>query len=426
MRVRLLGAALAMGVAAIVAAPVALAAPPSWTQLTAPPLPSGSHAVVWKVAADPTNPQQLLAATSRGLYASSDGGQSWTATAVTAWTWSVAYAPGGGTAYAATETHGVYRSTGGGWSSDNLGLSNLDVRAIAVSSDAVLVGTNSGVYVSGTGVGWEPAGLQGTSISSVAITGTNPLAALAGSDGKIASGNLFSNGALATSKSWQTVTGADPGGAPVFAIGVGPLARGASSAPILVGNLKGLFLSTNGGAAWQQVSLANGALWTVNTIAFDPENPAVVYVGGDNGGSSGGGLQRSINGGSAWAPYQQGLPGSDVTGLFVEPTSPVTVLAGVWKASDRVAFASKLVDTGAPGPVPLQAVGAVSPIPISPPPTTPPTPAPTPVTHPSTGSGFSVPSWLPPLVAAVVLVALTGTIMGLRRRRNRLDAEAPP
>lgn len=424
MRPRLLTAAALAVLGSLLAAPAALAQPPpTWAQLPGPVLSASGSGQVWQVAADPSNPQQLLEATSRGLFSSPNGGQSWSATSVTRWTWAVAYAQGH--AFAATETGGVYMSSGSGWATDNLGLASLDVRAIATSPSAVVLGTNSGVYVSGTGQGWEPAGLQGVTVSAVAITGQNPLAVLAGSDSQIAPSNLYSNGSVATSKAWQTVSGADPGGAPVFAIGVGPLARGASAAPMLVGTLKGLFQSTSGGSSWQQVNLADGALWSVNAIAFDPLNPSVVYVGGDNGGSSGGGLQRSLDGGGSWAPYQQGLPAADVTGLSTEPTTPVTVLASLWKPSGQAGIAAKLVDTAAPGPVPLQASSATSPIPISPPPTPAPTGVPTPRTR-SKGLPVSIPAWAPPVAAAVVVVAIVATVLAMRRRRERLEAEAPP
>lgn len=422
MRRVILAAALA-GVASLGVATSALAQSPAWTPLPGLQLAGRGPAEVWGLAANPADPQQLLAATSRGVYSSQDGGQSWSATTVRSWTWQVAYAQG--QAFAATEAGGIFRNSGSGWAQDNLGLGSLDVRAIAASPTAVVVGTNSGVYVSGTGLGWEPAGLQGVSISSVAITAASPLSVLAGSDSQISSTNLYMNGAAATSKAWQAVTGADPQGAPVFAIGVGPLARGAAAAPVLVGTLKGLFSSADGGANWQQVSLADGALWAVNTIAFDPLNPSVVYVGGDNGGSSGGGMQRSLNGGSSWAPYQQGLPATDVTGLLAEPTNPVTVLAAVWRPVAQSGTAAKLVDTSAPGPVPLQPSSATSPIPISPPPNPAVTPTPAPRPH-NRGPSLEIPAWAPPAAAAVVVVLVVATVMALRRRRERLDAEAPP
>ncbi len=401
---------------------------PGWTALSGPTFPASEHAIVWQLAADPEQPSDILAATSRGVYSSTDGGVVWSPTSITAWTWTVAFASGGATAYAGTETAGVYRSTdqGATWTRDDLGLSNQDVRAIAVAPNAIVLGTNSGVYLGGSGVGWEPAGLQGTPVSSVAVTVDSPLGVLAGSDSTVASSNLFVNLAVGKATSWQAVSGGDPQGSPVFAIGAGPLAAGAAHPPILVGTLKGLFRSSDGGGTWQQVNLAQGALWSVNTIAFDPENPAVVYVGGDNGGSTGGGLQRSLNAGVSWQVWQSGLPAGDVTGLAVEPTKPVTVLAALWHGSTREPATAKLVDTTAPGPVPLQAVSATSPIPISPPPTAAPSLRPNPGPGHRGRAGLSIPAWAPPLIAAFLVILLVGIFMGLRRRRIRLDAEAPP
>jgi len=428
---RLLAAPLLVSAAALGA--VAWAVPagaqsPGWATLGGLAFPSSDHATIWQLAADPAQPADILAATSRGVYRSSDGGQLWTATSIARWTWTVAFSGSGSASYAGTETGGVYRSTdaGASWSQDNGGLSNLDVRAVAIAPDAVVLGTNSGVYVGGTGIGWEPAGLKGTSISSLAVIAASPLGVLAGSDSTTASVNLFSNLAVGSATSWQSVTGGDPQGAPVFAIGAGPQAKGATSPPILVGNLKGLYLSTNGGSTFQEVNLSQGAVWSVNTIAFDPVNPDVVYVGGDNGGSTGGGLQRSVNGGSSWQVWQTGLPAADVTGIWVEPTNPVTALASLWVAATRQPLTAKLIDTTAPGPVPLQAIGATSPIQISPPPAASPTPSSTPTGGRGHGVSIAIPAWAPPVVAAILVVALVGIFMWLRRRRSRLDAEAPP
>ena len=170
---RLLTAVALAALAGLCLATPVLAQSPAWTPLTGLQLTGKGPAEVWGLAADPANTQQLLAATSRGVYSSQDGGQSWSPSSVRSWTWQVAYAQG--QAFAATETQGIYRNSGSGWVQDNLGLGSLDVRAIAASPTAVVVGTNSGVYVSGTGLGWQPAGLPGVSISSVAILSASPL-----------------------------------------------------------------------------------------------------------------------------------------------------------------------------------------------------------------------------------------------------------
>lgn len=404
-----------------------VAGTPRWAALGGPKLPSADHSVVWQVAADPVQPSSLIAATSRGVFTSADGGQQWQRSSIAKWSWTVTFAPNGTAAYVGTDGGGVYRTTDNGatFTAENDGLANLDVRAITASANALVLGTNSGVYVSGTGEGWDPAGLQHTSISSVAVISDNPLSVLAGSDSTISKTNLYENLAAVSSKEWESVASGDPGGSPVFAVAAGPLAAGASSPPILVGSLKGLMLSTNNASTWQQVNLSQGVLWSVNAIAFDPENPKVVYVGGDNGGSTGGGLQRSLDAGTSWGVWQGGLPASGVTGLWVEPTRPVTVIAALWNGAKREPATAKLVDTSAPGAVKLQQLGS-TPIPVSPPPTSPITPNPRHHRAHSTPLKFSLPGWAPPIIAAAVVVLLVGLVMALRRRRTRLDAEAPP
>ena len=61
----------------------------------------------------------------------------------------IAFAPNNrSTLYAATSGHGVYKSLDGGdkWEPLNEGLTNLDVRLLAVASNAVYAVTSSGIF----------------------------------------------------------------------------------------------------------------------------------------------------------------------------------------------------------------------------------------------------------------------------------------
>ncbi|MGH7608573.1 MAG: hypothetical protein ACREOD_01320 [Candidatus Dormibacteria bacterium] len=415
---------LGLGLVGLALAP-ARAAGVSWTPLTALPISASQHPMLWQLAADPRNPRRLVAATSQGVFASSDQGTTWQATSMRDFTWTVAFASSG-TLLAGTDHAGVQRSTDGGqnWAADNAGLKSLDVRAIAVGPTAIVLGTQGGVYLGGNGAGWEQVGLTTVSISSVAIVANSPLGVVAGSDGQVAPSNLYRSLGVGSAGGWQPLPGGDPGGAPVFAVAAGPLAQGASSPPLLVGSLKGLYASPDGGNSWQARTLGQGALWSVNTIAFDPENPAVVYVGGDNGGSSGGGLQRSLDGGSSWTRFKQGLPASDVEGLSALGTNPLTVLAALWSPTRREPAAALLLDTSAPGPVALQsATGTPIAVNVSPLPTSP-------ARHHHQGTSGqksgSLPAWLIPVVVVALLLAALVVYLLVQRRRRRLDAEAPP
>lgn len=410
--------------AAILVGGAATAAP--WTALQPIAIPVKQHAAVWKVVGNPSSPQDLVAATSRGVWISGDDGQTWASTSVTGFTWTVAFADSGATLYAGTVAGGIYRSIDGGqtWKQENTGLHSRDVRAIAVGPTAIVLATQAGVYVSGSGMVWEQAGLNALSISSVAIIAENPLGVIAGSDETAQEDNLYRSLAVGASSGWQAMPGGDPGGAPVFSVAAGPVVKGGTVPPLLVGNLKGLYYSSDGGNTWQAQTLAAGVLWSVTAIAFDPDNPAVIYVGGDNGGSSGGGLQRTVNGGSTWAPFEQGLPSHDVTGLSALSTNPLTVLASVWHPSVRVGGAARALDTTAPGPVALaSSTGTPISVAVSPTPEATPTPR---SHHKVAAKGVSIPAGVVVAVVAILVVLAIALAIFVRRRRRRLDAEAPP
>jgi photosystem II stability/assembly factor-like uncharacterized protein len=367
-----------------------------------------------------------VAATSRGVWISGDDGQTWSPTSITGFTWTVAFAASGATLYAGTVASGVYRSTDGGqtWKQENTGLRSSDVRAIAVGPTAIVLGTQAGVYVSGDGLAWEQAGLNALSISSVAIIAENPLGVVAGSDQTEQEDNLYRSLAVGAASGWQALPGGDPGGAPIFSVAAGPVVKGGTTPPLLVGNLKGLYYSADEGNTWQAQTLAGGVLWSVNAIAFDPDNPAVIYVGGDNGGSSGGGLQRTVNAGSTWAPFEQGLPSKDVTGVSALLTSPLTVLASVWHPIVRVGGAARALDTTAPGPVALaSSTGTPISVAVSPTPQATATPR---RQHRAAAKAVSIPPGLVVALLAVLVVLAAALSIYMRRRRRRLDAEAPP
>ena len=91
------------------------------------------------------------------------------------------------------------------------------------------------------------------------------------------------------------------------------------------GTSGGVFKSTNGGGNW---SPANNGLvvLSVITLAMDPQNPAVLYVGTTAGSTNG--VFKSTNGGGNWTPVGTGLPNGIVNSLAVDPQSSSTVYAG--------------------------------------------------------------------------------------------------
>ena len=139
------------------------------------------------------------------------------------------------------------------------------------------------------------------------------------------------------------------GGFPSSNVGRVQLAISASSPSILysavadafyngVGNdgaLLGLFKSTDAGATWTSLSHAgefcSNQCWYDLVISVDPTDPNVVYVGGV-------GLYRSTDGGATFG-YIGGPTHPDQHALAFDPRNPATIFVGndggVYKSTDR-------------------------------------------------------------------------------------------
>jgi photosystem II stability/assembly factor-like uncharacterized protein len=106
---------------------------------------------------------------------------------------------------------------------------------------------------------------------------------------------------------------------------------------------RGIFRSTDGGRTFQKV-LYRDENTGGSELAFDPQNPDIVYAGlwetrqgpWENAAWSGtgGGLFKSIDGGTTWKPLTQGLPGPSEGGivqvnLAVSPSQPKRLYAAV-------------------------------------------------------------------------------------------------
>jgi photosystem II stability/assembly factor-like uncharacterized protein len=106
---------------------------------------------------------------------------------------------------------------------------------------------------------------------------------------------------------------------------------------------RGIFRSTDGGRTFQKV-LYKDENTGGSELAFDPQNPDIVYAGlwesrqgpWENAAWSGngGGLYKSIDGGTTWRQLSQGLPGPAEGGvvqinLAVAPSNPKRLYAAV-------------------------------------------------------------------------------------------------
>lgn len=300
--------------------------------------PGEPDRAVWSIDSAPGHPNTLLVATSgHGVLRSADTGATWTAVIPRVDAWLVRFdADHAGVAYAGTAEQGLYRSSDGGttWAQSNQGLTDLDVRALALTRDLMIAGTSRGVFSSRDGAAtWTSLGLADLNISAVAIVPTpTGVTLLAGADNGLSAGGSYLFRSQDLSASWSAIR--LPGDAGVVAsLSVGTLPAGAANRPILAGTAGGLFRSDDGAGTWTQVS---GLPETdINAVAFNPANPDQLYAASD-GDVGNGGVFRSLDRGSSWSPLGFGLPANPrVTALALQPVTPLSVFAATWNPSTQ-------------------------------------------------------------------------------------------
>ncbi len=300
--------------------------------------PGDADRAVWSIDSAPGHSNILLLATSgHGVLRSTDRGATWTAAIPKVDAWLVRFDPDhAGVAYAGTTTAGLFKSVDGGvsWSPSNQGLTDLDVRAIALNKDLMVAGTSHGVFSSRDGAAtWQSLGLADLDIAAVGILPTaNGLTLLAGADNGLSTAASYLFRSQDLSASWSSIRlPGDPG--IVAALSVGGLPASASDRPVVVGTAGGLFRSDDAATTWTQV----GGLpeTDFNLVLFNPANPDQLYVASD-GDLGAGGVFRSLDRGSTWSPLGFGLPSHPrVTALALQPVAPVTVFAATWNPTTQ-------------------------------------------------------------------------------------------
>jgi hypothetical protein len=321
-----------------------------WTP-TAPQLPGTPDRPVWSIAVSPAHPSTLLAATQgHGVLRSTDSGASWTSVIASVDSaWVVTFdAQQPLTAYAGTQTSGFYKSTDEGktWAAQNTGLTNTDIRAIASAPGILVAGTAQGVFYSTDGAStWQSLGLSGLSIAAVGLLPkTNGVTIFAGADNGSGLGAYLAE-AQDLSGTWAIARGGFPGDAIVAALAVGSAPSGGTAPPVLAGTSEGLFRSDDGGATWSTVGGLPSS--DFNLALFNPANPDQIYVGSD-ADQGNGGLFRSLDRGASWSPLGTGLPPKPrVTAIGLQPLNPIEVLAATYNPTVDFAGLYKISDPAA-------------------------------------------------------------------------------
>ncbi len=215
-------------------------------------------------------------------------------------------------------------------------------------------------------------------------------------------------------------------------VAAGPLSNSVTKRPLVITTSKGTFRSADSGATWTASTGVPENL-TLTTAVISPLDPSLVYAGADQGGSNGGDLLRSTDGGASFTVADSGLPSDkrEVEALAVVQVTPPVVFAGLDPSSGGVVYSQ--TDTSAPAPPTLvsEAPGQSIPATLA---TPAPTPRPSAAAHaaapaPAASSGFgqfvgSAFHWPVPLVFEVLLV-LAIAYLGVRWRQ-RYYVEGPP
>jgi photosystem II stability/assembly factor-like uncharacterized protein len=313
------------------------------------------HALV----VDPGSPKTLYAATSEGLFKSTDRATSWRALPPSDSINFLTLRPEG--IYAGT-SQGVLTSLDGGesWQRVGAGFEGASISNLAIDPESGTVfyaGTSAGVYKSTDGAHtWHDVnrGLTATGVASLALDAEASRTIYARTWGSGLFRSVDSGG------SWQSINNGLPS-RDLDAVAVDP--RDGTVIYAAVRN-DGIFKSTDAGASWRALGLRAEF---VNAIAIDPHDSRILYTGTgfpyDNQPS--GAVFKSVDGGDTWidtglrwppAPNVIEPERPPVTELAVDPQHPLNVYAGttrgVFKSTDE-GRSWRLINSGLTGATPF-------------------------------------------------------------------------
>lgn len=334
-----------------------------------PAYPWHGSGSITALAIDPVTPTTLYAGTyDRGVFKSTDGGASWSATGLTnILVTALAIDPQTpGTVYAGTEGGGAFKTAdgGGNWIAINSGLTELNVADLAIDSQtpATLYAVTPGAWVSpgevspggvfkstDGGATWnavlrnESFFYQTAIVQDLAIDPQNPAV-------------LYTSVLYYTFvDAWGEVLKSTDGGASWNSTALNTwnvpgdlaIAPQTSQTPTTVyaGSLYygTAFKSIDGGASWSELTITPFYL-EVHDLAIDPVTPATLYAVIPYDG-----VFKSTDGGATWSAANTGLTDTlqafgfnlNLRDLAIDPLNPTTLylgtVAGVFKSTDGAA-----------------------------------------------------------------------------------------
>lgn len=323
-----------------------------------------NEALVAAVVAHPGTPGTAYAAAFDGVYATEDAAVSWQRASgglppepVTdlAFRFAVSVLPGDNeTLYAATLGAGLWASTDGGdtWTPRGSGLDDDHLASIAIApsnnltmyagTDHPYDGSNPQRVYRSTDAGqtWQQTGLDagGFPIEGLTVDPDDASHVAAVSPGATNYVETVNGGT-----SWQTVTPGSGCG------GINTVLYLAASDVVLAGATNGVCRSENGGTTWTRFAVATFA--SVFGLLADPDDAGILYAAASPALPGGtGGVFRSTDGGASWTPFGTGLETYAVQSLALDATHE-RLYAGILRGGVATLSLGEPVRT-LPDPVP--------------------------------------------------------------------------
>ena len=342
----------------LLAAPAIAADTASWT----PVGPWGGS--IQALAVDPADAQTVYAGTSAaGVWKSSNGGSSWTATGALGTPDVLALVidrQNPSVLYAGTDGGGVFTSRNGGatWTGATAGPGDRRVAALALDPrdpNTLWAGTAStGLFKSTDGgATWRHPGqgLRKGAVPSIVLDPRNPQVVYAAANGGVTHGVFKSTDGGATWTAMNSGLAPVSRGNLVYQVALDPAAP-----DVVYTTLEGgsLYRSDDGAATWTKtvlggypiavgpgviytgtrvksfdggrtfVSTALGVDWYTQAIALDPQNPQNLYAGAYDG------VFHSTDGAGTFQRVNRGLSATWIQNLAVDGHAPATLYAGVY------------------------------------------------------------------------------------------------
>jgi hypothetical protein len=318
------------------------------------------------LAIDPTTPNTLYASMNTGVFKSTDGGATWTASSQGLGEASVlklAIDPTTSTTlYAVAGSSGLFKSPDGGahWALVLPGSSNIPLLSLAIdpqTSTTLYVGTNGNGGLKSTDGGMTWTALTGSFptnesrvVRVVVIDPLTPTTLYAGTNG-----GLFKS--TDSGMTWLAMNSGlpetlDHRGGQLLQIGpgIGALVIDPLTPTTLYASSRDIFKSTDGAASWAVLKRGE---WIENAevtaLVIDPQTPTTLYVALYMSG-----IFKSTDSGLSWTAVNSGLPlyfearveatSMYVTDVVVDPVTPMTLYAQASSNSGEGIF--KSVDGG--------------------------------------------------------------------------------